>query len=112
MLAPMEEAAIVALRVQARLPLDDAFVALKDVFRIPPARHFTAACSGRFCQDFRVSLGGCTLRCHSFDEAFAEDDGELGLGHGPLTWRARCSPVPRTGCAASLHAFSDRFKAR
>jgi transposase-like protein len=30
-LAPMEEAAIVALRVHARLPLDDVFVALKDV---------------------------------------------------------------------------------
>jgi len=30
-LSPMEEAAIVALRVQARLPLDDVFVALKDV---------------------------------------------------------------------------------
>jgi len=30
-LTPMEEAAIVALRVQARLPLDDVFVALKDV---------------------------------------------------------------------------------
>src|SRR3546814_4740234 len=27
----MEEAAIVALRVQARLPLDDVFIALKDV---------------------------------------------------------------------------------
>jgi len=30
-LSPMEEAAIVALRVQARLPLDDVFIALKDV---------------------------------------------------------------------------------
>ena len=30
-LSPMEEAAIVALRVQARLPLDDVFVTLKDV---------------------------------------------------------------------------------
>lgn len=30
-LSPMEEAAIVALRVQARLPLDDVYVALKDV---------------------------------------------------------------------------------
>ncbi|WP_199556517.1 IS481 family transposase, partial [Sandaracinobacteroides hominis] len=30
-LSPMEEAAIVALRVQARLPLDDVFVALRDV---------------------------------------------------------------------------------
>ena len=28
-LSPMEEASIVALRVQARLPLDDAYVALK-----------------------------------------------------------------------------------
>jgi len=33
-LSPMEDAAIVALLVQARLPLDDVFVALKDV--IPP----------------------------------------------------------------------------
>jgi transposase InsO family protein len=33
-LSPMEEAAIVALRVQARLPLDDVYIALKDV--IPP----------------------------------------------------------------------------
>lgn len=30
-LSSIEEAAIVALRVQARLPLDDVFVALKDV---------------------------------------------------------------------------------
>ncbi len=30
-LSPMEEAAIVALRVQARLPLDDVYIALKDV---------------------------------------------------------------------------------
>lgn len=30
-LSPMEEAAIVALRVQARLPLVDVFIALKDV---------------------------------------------------------------------------------
>ncbi|OYR16292.1 putative integrase, catalytic region [Brucella grignonensis] len=30
-LAPVEEAAIVALRVQARLPLDDVYIALKDV---------------------------------------------------------------------------------
>jgi transposase-like protein len=29
-LTPMKEAAIVALRVQARLPLDDVYVALKD----------------------------------------------------------------------------------
>ncbi len=32
-LSAIEEAAIVALRVQARLPLDDVFVALKDVIR-------------------------------------------------------------------------------
>jgi IS30 family transposase len=30
-LSPMEEAAIVALRVQARLPLDDVYIALKDM---------------------------------------------------------------------------------
>ena len=28
-----------------------------------------------------------TLRRHGLDEAFAEQDGELGLGHGPLTRR-------------------------
>ena len=33
-LTPIEEAAIVALRVQARLPLDDVYVALKDISRI------------------------------------------------------------------------------
>lgn len=32
-LSAIEEAAIVALRVQARLPLDDVFVALKDVIQ-------------------------------------------------------------------------------
>jgi hypothetical protein len=31
-LSPMEEAAIVALRVQVRLPPDDVYIALKDVF--------------------------------------------------------------------------------
>lgn len=30
-LTPVEEAAIVALRVQVRLPLDDVYIALKDV---------------------------------------------------------------------------------
>lgn len=34
-LSSIEEAAIVALRVQARLPLDDVFVALKDVIPHP-----------------------------------------------------------------------------
>src|SRR4051812_15182804 len=38
-------------------------------------------------QEFRVRSGGCTLRRHGFDEAFAEHDCELGLGDGPLTWR-------------------------
>jgi hypothetical protein len=33
-LSAIEEAAIVALRVQTRLPLDDVFVALKDVIPI------------------------------------------------------------------------------
>lgn len=32
--------------------------------------------------------GGLLNICsHRPDEALAEDDGELGLGHGPLTWR-------------------------
>ncbi len=39
----------------------------------------------RDCQDFRVWADGCTLCCHGLDEALAEYDGELGLGHGPLT---------------------------
>jgi hypothetical protein len=41
----------------------------------------------RHCQDFRVWAVGSTLRCHGLDEAFAEQDGKLGLGHGPLTGR-------------------------
>jgi len=31
--------------------------------------------------------GDCILRRHGADEAFAEDDSELRLSHGPLTWR-------------------------
>jgi transposase-like protein len=38
-LSPMEEVAIVALRVQARLPLDDVFIALKDVIPHLPSRN-------------------------------------------------------------------------
>src|SRR3546814_13757420 len=45
-LSPMEEVAIVAFRVQARLPLVDGFIALKDV--IP--QHGPAACRERVCQ--------------------------------------------------------------
>jgi hypothetical protein len=41
----------------------------------------------RDCQDLRVWAGGCTLCRHGFDETLAEDDGELDLGHGPLTGR-------------------------
>ena len=41
----------------------------------------------RDCQDFPVWVAGGTLRRDGFDEALAEDDGELGLGHGPLAWR-------------------------
>ncbi len=44
-LSPMEEAAIVALRVQARLPLDDVYIALKDVFRTGRAQACTAVCN-------------------------------------------------------------------
>lgn len=50
MLSPMEEAAIVALRVQARLPLDDVYVALKDV--IP---HLTRSSLHRCLQRHGIS---------------------------------------------------------
>lgn len=49
-LSPMEEAAIVALRVQARLPLDDVYVALKDV--IP---HLTRSSLHRCLQRHGIS---------------------------------------------------------
>ncbi len=49
-LSPMEEAAIVALRVQARLPLDDVFIALKDV--IP---HLTRSTLHRCLQRHGIS---------------------------------------------------------
>jgi transposase InsO family protein len=49
-LSPMEEAAIVALRVQARLPLDDVFIALKDV--IP---HLTRSSLHRGLQRYGIS---------------------------------------------------------
>ncbi|MCL6252304.1 IS481 family transposase [Altererythrobacter sp. KTW20L] len=49
-LSPMEEAAIVALRVQARLPLDDVFIALKDV--IP---HLTRSSLHRCLQRHGIS---------------------------------------------------------
>ncbi|CUW42937.1 transposase [Brucella vulpis] len=50
MLAPVEEAAIVALRVQARLPLDDVYIALKDV--IP---HLTCSSLHRCLQRHGIS---------------------------------------------------------
>src|SRR3974390_2845366 len=49
-LSPMEEAAVVALRVQARLPLDDVFVPLKDV--IP---HLTRSSLHRCLQRHGIS---------------------------------------------------------
>lgn len=49
-LSAIEEAAIVALRVQARLPLDDVFVALKDV--IP---HLTRSSLHRCLQRHGIS---------------------------------------------------------
>jgi len=49
-LSAMEEAAIVALRVQARLPLDDVFIALKDV--IP---HLTRSSLHRCLQRHGIS---------------------------------------------------------
>ena len=49
-LSPVEEAAIVALRVQARLPLDDVFIALKDV--IP---HLTRSSLHRCLQRHGIS---------------------------------------------------------
>jgi transposase-like protein len=50
-LSPMEEAAIVALRVQARLPLDDVYIALKDA--IP---HLTRSSLHRCLQRHGISL--------------------------------------------------------
>lgn len=49
-LSEMEEAAIVALRVQARLPLDDVYIALKDV--IP---HLTRSSLHRCLQRYGIS---------------------------------------------------------
>jgi len=49
-LSPMEEAAIVALRVQARLPLDDVYIVLKDV--IP---HLTRSSLHRCLQRHGIS---------------------------------------------------------
>lgn len=49
-LSPMEEAAIVALRVQARFPLDDVFIALKDI--IP---HLTRSSLHRCLQRYGIS---------------------------------------------------------
>jgi len=49
-LTPVEEAAIVALRVQARLPLDDVYIALKDV--IP---HLTRSSLHRCLQRHGIS---------------------------------------------------------
>jgi hypothetical protein len=42
-LSPMEEAAIVARRGQARLPLDDVYIALKDVIPHPTRSSLPAA---------------------------------------------------------------------
>jgi transposase len=52
-LTPVEEAAIVALRVQARLPLDDVYVALKDV--IP---HLTRSSLHRCLQPYHPWTNG------------------------------------------------------
>ncbi|MDQ1199110.1 hypothetical protein QE435_004867 [Rhizobium sp. SORGH_AS 787] len=50
-LSALEEAAIVSLRVQARLPLDDVCIALKDVIHICPAQACITACSAsRVCR--------------------------------------------------------------
>jgi transposase-like protein len=49
-LSPMEEAAIVASRVQARFPLDDVYIALKDV--IP---HLTRSSLHRWLQRHGIS---------------------------------------------------------
>lgn len=49
-LTPVEEAAIVALRVQTRLPLDDVYIALKDV--IP---HLTRSSLHRCLQRHGIS---------------------------------------------------------
>jgi len=37
----------------------------------------------RDCQEFRVRAGGLTSSGHGPNEPLSEEDGELGLGHGP-----------------------------
>jgi len=49
-LTPIEEAAIIALKVQARLPLDDVYIVLKDV--IP---HLTRSSLQRCLQRYGIS---------------------------------------------------------
>src|SRR3954462_12951406 len=42
--------------------------------------------SRRLCPEFRVcGSGGCSCSGHGSCEALAEEDGELSLGHTPLT---------------------------
>ena len=49
-LSPMEETAIVALRIRARLPLDDVYIALKDVIA-----HLSRSCLHRCLQRDGIS---------------------------------------------------------
>jgi hypothetical protein len=93
-LSPMEEAAIVALRVQARLPLDDVYIALKDV--IP---HLTRS-SLHLCLQ-RHGISACqkpTARSPRSVNQRANgtpfSDGARLIGHAPL----RCAR-PREGVA-------------
>jgi transposase-like protein len=57
-LSAMEEAAIVALRVQARRPLDDVYIALKDV--IPQAARNLRTIAARSFTDAQISLASTT----------------------------------------------------
>lgn len=101
-LSPMEEAAIVALRVQARLPLDDVFTALKDV--IP--------------QLTRSSLHPCLQR-HGISRLPKADREKLKKFKGykingfqccAAVWSSCPTPLPGTGActsALSLAGVSD-----
>jgi transposase len=101
-LSPMEEAAIVALRAQARLRLDDVYIALKDV--IP---HLTRSSLHRCLQRHGISRlpkadrekpKKCQSACKRDPYRRAKgtpfSDGARLIGHAPL----RCAR-PRAGVA-------------
>lgn len=62
-LSPMEEAAILALHMQTRLPLDDAYIALKDV--IP---HLTRPSLHRCLQRHGISRSQTQREADGYDD--------------------------------------------